>query len=91
MDTIRLHGGDLGSQVLRLRCDLRNASSHVEACYHDDDNWEPTQFQAADCQHRVEGLVKIGRRLAAQTVEMSGDETFEVQATIERGETWVTE
>lgn len=70
MTTILLSGGDLGSETIRVRCDLSRAESPVEADYGTGDGWQPTQYQCADCRHCNSGLAAIGRRLAAAAVEM---------------------
>ena len=67
MTTITLTGGCLGDEALRVRCDLRQASSPVEVCYHGD-QWDVTQYQCADAQHTVRGLTKIARELAAEAM-----------------------
>lgn len=67
MTTITLTGGCLGDETLRVRCDLRQAASPVEACYHGD-KWAVTQYQCADAQHTIRGLTKIARELAAEAM-----------------------
>lgn len=79
MRTIRLSGGDLGGEQILVRCNLSEASSPVEVDYCNEpgeygQHWEGTQYQAADCQHRISRLIEIGERLAAQAVEMSEDD-----------------
>jgi len=71
MTTIKLSGGDLGSETVRVRCDLSRAESPVEADY--GDGWQPTQYQCADCRHSNDGLGRIGERLAARACEMDVD------------------
>lgn len=70
MTTITLTGGCLGDETMRVRCDLREASSPVEVCYHGDE-WDVTQYQCADARHLVSGLTAIARDLAAEA--MNGD------------------
>lgn len=73
MAMVRLTGGDLGSQVMAVRCSLADAAGRVEVCY-DHDLWETTPYQAADCRHTVIGLEDVGRRLAAAALGMPEDE-----------------
>ncbi len=61
---IKLTGGVLGNETLRVRCDLKNASNPVEVDYCTGNGWESTQYQAADAKHSKAGLVEIGRALA---------------------------
>ena len=70
MTIITLSGGDLGSEIIRLRCDLTRAESPVEIDYCTGDGYEPTQYQCADCSHRQSGLIAIGRILAARAMEI---------------------
>jgi hypothetical protein len=76
MRTIKLTGGDLGDEVIRVRCDLTQASAPVEVdyCVDPGEHWEGTQFQCADCRHRASELADIGLTLAAQALEMPRDE-----------------
>lgn len=75
MTTIKLSGGDLGSETMLVRCDLTRAESPVEVDYQaDDSGWVPTNYQCADARHRQSGLVEIGKRLAAQACEMPADD-----------------
>lgn len=79
--TIKLSSGDLGSEHMLVRCDLSQASAPVEVnyCAEPGSDWESTQYQCADCRHRTEGLVEIGRELAARAVEMPSEQ-FSCQA-----------
>ena len=78
MTTIRLHGGDLGDEVIDIRCDLTRAESPVMVDYHTDDEYFgadaigfiETEYQCADARHTYAGLVAIGKRLAARAVEL---------------------
>lgn len=71
---VRLHGGDLGGEVMLVRCNLTEASSPVEVDYCEGDGWVSTQYQCADTSHRLSGLLDIGKILAARAVEMPADE-----------------
>lgn len=68
--TVQFTGGDLGPETMAVRCDLSQAAAPVEVDYHTDDGWEATQWQCADCRHTVDGLMQIGKRLAAEAVEV---------------------
>lgn len=73
--TIKLSGGDLGSDEMYVRCDLTQAASPVQVQYRTDgDAWDGTQYQCADARHRDSGLAEIGRKLAAAAVEMPYDD-----------------
>lgn len=74
MTTIEITGGDLGSEKIRVRCDLTQASAPVQVDYDNGEGWLPTQYQCADCSHRASGLAEIGMELAAQAVEIPVDE-----------------
>ncbi len=67
---IEVTSGDMGSESMLVRCNLSQASAHVEVNYGTGDGWEPTQFQCADCRHTVDGLKKIAKTIAAKAVEM---------------------
>lgn len=71
MATIKLSGGDLGSETLLVRCNLVEASAPVEVDYCVGNGWEPTQYQCADTRHSRAGLVAIAKSLAAAAVEAS--------------------
>ena len=74
MTTIKLSGGDLGSETMAVRCNLAEATSPVEVNYHEGDGWQHTQYQCADARHRTSGLIDIAMPLAAAAVEMPADE-----------------
>lgn len=76
MTTIKLFGGDLGSEIMLVRCNLVEASSPVQVDYQNDDGegWVGTQYQCADCRHRDSELIKIGKSLAARAVEVPCEE-----------------
>jgi hypothetical protein len=74
MKTIKLSGGDLGSETLLVRCNLVEAAAPVEVDYCVGNGWEPTQYQCADTRHSLAGLVAIGKSLAAVAVEMPESE-----------------
>lgn len=68
--TIKLYGGDLGGERILVRCDLTRAEAPVEVDYCMGEGYEPCQYQCADARHTVNGLVVIGKELAARAVEM---------------------
>lgn len=70
MTTILLTGGPLGSEKVRVQCDLSQASSPVRVDYHMGNGWESTQYQCADCRHRIAGLVAVGEELVARAVDV---------------------
>lgn len=72
--TIRLFDGDLGNEVMLVRCNLTEASSPVEVDYCEGDGWQGTQYQCADARHYLSGLIEIAKRLAARAVEVPEDE-----------------
>lgn len=73
MRTIKLTGGDLGSEESLYRCDLAQAAAPVE--YLDKEGeWHSTQYQCADCRHYVEGLIAIAKQLEAGFNERSEDD-----------------
>jgi len=74
MTTIKLSGGDLGSETMAVRCNLTEASAPVQVDYHTGDGWEPTQYQCADCRHDRGELARIGKLIAAQAVEIPESE-----------------
>lgn len=76
MRTIKLFDGDLGHEVMYVRCELVNASAPVEVDYANDEEsrWQGTPYQSADACHTVKGLVTIGKELAAEAVGMSARE-----------------
>jgi hypothetical protein len=71
MTTIKLHDGDLGSETILVRCDLREGHNPIEVDYRTGNGWEPTGQQCAAARHTINGLVKIGKQLAATALEMS--------------------
>jgi len=81
MTTIKLFGGDLGSEMLLVRCNLSEASAPVQVnyCNDDDSDWGPTQYQCAHTCHRASGLIGLGKQLAAAAVLMPEDE-FDCEA-----------
>jgi hypothetical protein len=74
MTTIRLSGGDLGSESMLVRCNLVEASAPVDVDYCEGSGWQPTQWQCANCCHRTSGLAEIAKRLAAAAVELPENE-----------------
>lgn len=75
MTTIRLSGGDLGGEMVDVRCNLSQASAPVQVNYHAEPNseWAGTQYQCADTRHTASGLIEIGKLLAARAVEVAAD------------------
>lgn len=77
MTTIKFFGGDLGNEVMMVRCDLTQASSPVEVDYCNDnkngDGWESTPMQCADMIHSYSRLVAYGERLVAQAIQVNED------------------
>jgi hypothetical protein len=80
MTTIKLLNGDMGSEVMLVRCNLAQASAPVEVDYCNDgprqhgNNYEHTQYQCADTRHTRNGLVKIAKQIAAQAMEANTDD-----------------
>lgn len=74
MTIVKLSGGDLGGETMRVRCDLTRAESPVQVDYDCDGNWTPTQWQCADARHSVAGLTAIAERLAAEAVQVPEDD-----------------
>ena len=70
---VKLFDGDMGSEDLRLRCDLSEASAPVEVDYCTGDGWESTQYQCADTRHTTAGLIRLGEILAAKALEIPVD------------------
>ena len=72
---IKLWGGVLGPDVLRVRCDLARAESPVEVDYGTGDGWGPSPFQCADVRHTAHELAALGQRLAfeAEQVPQAGN------------------
>lgn len=77
--TIKLSGGDLGLETMAVRCDLSAATSSVEVDYHKGEGWKTTPYRAGDIRHRVPGLIGVGKRLAAQAVDIAEDD-FDCEA-----------
>jgi hypothetical protein len=71
---IKLSDGDLGDEVIIVRCNLAEASAPVEIDYGVGEGFEPTQYQCADARHYTSGLIEIGKRLAAASVEVYVDD-----------------
>lgn len=74
MRTIRLFGGDLGREEIKVRCDLVQASAPIQIDYCEGSGWQSTQYQCADVSHRVEGMADKAKLLAARAVEMPSEE-----------------
>ena len=74
MTTVQLSGGALGGAILKVRCDLSQASAPVQVDYGTGDGWEGTQYQCADARHRTSKLAAIGQKLADEATQTSGDE-----------------
>ncbi len=79
MTTIKLFGGDLGNEIMLVRCDLTQASSPMQVDYCNEhgrkpSGWESTQYQCADCRHRTSGMADYAKIIAAQAVEMSAED-----------------
>ena len=74
--TLKLSGGDLGSDIMRVRCNLTEASAPVQVdyCNEPGEHWEGTQFQCADCRHTTGGLADRGKFLAAYAVGTNPDD-----------------
>lgn len=73
MTTIKLFSGDLGSEVMHVRCDLTQAAAPVQADYDNGEGFVSTQYQCADARHNIGGLVVLAKRLAAYACEMHED------------------
>lgn len=71
MTTIKLSGGDLGSETMFVRCDLTQAAAPVEADYDNGEGFVGTRYQCADTRHRSKGLADLGKKLAAEACEMA--------------------
>jgi hypothetical protein len=79
MAILKLSGGDLGRETMLVRCNLTEASSPIEVDYQNEpgEHWTGTQFQCADCLHRiggVGGLADRGKFLAAYAVNENPDD-----------------
>src|SRR5208282_6446628 len=74
--TVKLSGGDLGPEIMYVRCDLTQASAPIHVDYHNDgvEEWCGSQFQCADARHTVVGLIERGKFLAAYAVEVNPDD-----------------
>jgi len=75
---VKLSGGDLGNEIMFIRCNLSEASSPIQVNYHNDgvEEWCGCQYQCADTRHTVRGLIERGKFLAAYAVEVD-PEVFE--------------
>lgn len=71
MTTIKLFGGDLGEEIMMVRCDLAKMDASIEADYCNDEGWMPTQYQSPDARHTAIGLAEIGKLVCASTVEIA--------------------
>ena len=58
--TVKLSGGDLGPEIMYVRCDLTQASAPIQVDYHNDgvEEWCGSQFQCADTRHTIAGLIE---------------------------------
>ncbi len=76
MTTIKLSGGSFGDHKMLVRCNLAQASAGVQVnyCNERDSEFEGTQFQCADARHTTVGLIRLGRILAAEALEVPIDE-----------------
>lgn len=74
MTTIKLSGGDLGCETMFVRCDLSQAAAPIMAQYNPGDEWAGSQYQCADARHTTNGLVEIGKTLAARACEMPSEQ-----------------
>lgn len=72
--TYKLFGGDLGSEQMFVRCDLSQASAPVRVNYDEGNGWDSTQYQCADCRHTDAGLIRIGKLLAADAIQVCQEE-----------------
>lgn len=70
MTTIKLFGGDLGPEVMFVRCDLTQAAAPVQADYDNGEGFVGTQYQCADARHNLGGLAVLAMKLAARACEM---------------------
>lgn len=68
--TIKLFDGDFGNDTMVLRCNLSQAASPVQ-WHSGDGDWQPSPYQCADCRHSVEGLVLVGKQIAATQLELA--------------------
>jgi hypothetical protein len=82
MATITLTGGCLGTETMRVCCDLREATAPVMADYCMGSGWEPTQYQCADARHSVSGLKTIARELAAAACLVPEEDASACAATL---------
>jgi len=57
-----------------VRCNLAEASAPVEVNHGEGDGWQTTQYQCADCRHTIDGLVEIGKELAAVAMESPAED-----------------
>ena len=70
MTTIKLSGGDFGGDSMLVRCNLAQASAPIEISADKGRTWSGTQYQCADASHTTNGLIRIGREIAARELEM---------------------
>lgn len=79
--TIKLSGGSFGNEQMLVRCDLSQASAPilVNYCTDRDSEFQSTQFQCADARHTNDGLIEIGKKLAATAIEVPANE-FECES-----------
>lgn len=72
LTTLKLSGGDLGAEVIIVRCDLTRAEAPVEIDYCADDRagFEATPYQCSNCSHSLSGLILVAARLASRAVEI---------------------
>lgn len=69
MRTIKLTGGDLGGEMVKVRANLARPETSVEVDYCEGSGWQGCQYQSAQAQ-TVDGLIEIGKELAAAAVEV---------------------
>lgn len=70
MTTIKLSGGDLGTETMMVRCNLAEASAPIMVDYEMGHGWEHTQYQCADVSHRVDKLIALTKEIAAVAIEI---------------------
>lgn len=62
----------IGADEIYIRANLSEASAPVEIST-DGEEWNPTQYQAADACHTTAGLIDIGERLARRKMLVDED------------------